>query len=125
MVCDVSGIGLVDREVRIFPGTMPWLWSTRLPHRLHELDAALPQDALHPADGIAFAIQQVADAAQKLDILRAIVAPAPAPLHRLDVAEPAFPETQDVLRHVEVACDLANGTECVGRLLQSRLAPSA
>ena len=61
---------------------------------------------------------------EKLDIFRAIVPPAAAALHRLDVAEPAFPKTQHVLGDIEVVRDLADGAECVGRLVQSRLAPS-
>src|SRR6202022_2368714 len=89
---------------------------------LDRRDAVLFQNALHPADGIAFAVQQSADAPEQVDIVRAVVAPAAAPLHRLDLSEPRLPESQDVLGDVEVGGDLADGSERIRRLLQM-LAP--
>ena len=91
-------------------------------HTLHLVDALLAQDLLHALDGVAFRVQQVADAAQQLQILRPVVAAAAAPLHRLDLRKPAFPEAQDVLGHVELARNLADRTKCLRRLL---IAPPA
>ena len=57
----------------------------------------------------------------KIDVLGAIVSPAAAALERLDVGEPAFPEAQHVLRQIKLFCDLADGAESVGRLVQTGL----
>src|SRR5436190_17044975 len=65
----------------------------------------------------------MADAAKQVDIVRPVIAPAAAAFHRPDLRETRFPEAQDVLRHVEVLGYFADGTECVGRLVQSRLLP--
>ena len=92
-----------------------------LPHRLHRAQSLLAQDALNPADGVAVAVEQMPNTAQKIDILRAIIAPAAAALHRLDVGKAALPEPQHMLRQIELVCDLADRPECVGRLVQSRL----
>ena len=59
-----------------------------------------------------------ADAPKQIDIVRAIIAPAAAALHRLDLGEPRFPEPQHVLRNVEIAGDLADGSERIRRLVQ-------
>ena len=80
-------------------------------------DALLLQDALQPADGVALVVQQVLDAAQKVDVVRAIVAPATAPLQRLYFAKAGLPETQHVLRQVEIVGDLADGAECIRALV--------
>ena len=77
-----------------------------VPHRLHRAHALFLQDALHAPNGVAVAVKQVPDAAQQVDILRTIVAPAAAALHRLDVRETALPEPQHVLRQIELVCDL-------------------
>ena len=50
---------------------------------------------------------------------------AAAPLHRLDLDEARLPETQHVLRDVELVGDLADGTKCVRRLFQGRLPSQA
>jgi hypothetical protein len=50
----------------------------------------------------------VADAAQQIDVVRAIVTPAAAALQRADLRETGFPETQDMLRQIEVVRDLAD-----------------
>ena len=76
------------------------------------------QDPLHAADGVALAVQQAADAAQQIDIVRAIIAPAAAALHRLDLGEPRLPEPQHMLGDVEIVGDLADGSECIRRLVQ-------
>jgi hypothetical protein len=76
------------------------------------------QDPLHAADRIALAIQEAADALEQVDVVRAIVAAAAATLHRLDLREPRLPEAQHMLGDVELVSYLADGTECVGRLLQ-------
>ena len=80
-------------------------------------DALLAQDALHAADGVALAVEQMADAAQQIDVVGPVIAPPAAALHRLDVAEAAFPETQHVLRQIEFVRHFADGAKCVRRLV--------
>src|SRR6185503_20638479 len=53
------------------------------------------------------------DASQEVDIVGPIIASTATALQRFDLAEPRLPEAQDMLRQVEVICDLANGTEGV------------
>src|SRR5262249_23655500 len=77
---------------------------------LHGFDAVLLQDALHPADGIALAVEKPADALEQVDVVGAVIAPPPAPLHRLDLREARLPEPQHMLGNVEVASDLADGS---------------
>ena len=76
------------------------------------------QDPLHPADGVALTVQEAANAPEQIDIVRAVVAAAPAPLHRLDLGEPGLPEPQHMLGDVEVVGDLADGSERIRRLVQ-------
>src|SRR5579883_1710800 len=90
-----------------------------LPNRLHEARPLLAQDALHTADRIALAVEQMADAAQEIDVVGPVIAPAAAALHRADLRESAFPETQDVLRDIEVVGDLADGAKGIGRLFHA------
>src|SRR5215471_8427481 len=107
--------------MRIVPpqyGQVHWL---ALSYRLHRADALLAQDALHTPDSIAVAIQQMPDAAQKINILRTIIASTAAALHWPDMRETTLPKPQHVLRQVEFVCDLADRTKCVRRLVQSRL----
>ncbi len=85
---------------------------------LHRFDAVLFQDPLHAADGVALAVQQAADALEQIDVVGAVVAPAAAALHRLDLGEPRLPEPQHVLGNVEIVSDLADGTERIRRLVQ-------
>src|SRR4029079_2636566 len=97
----------------------------RLPDVLHEPHALLAQEPLDSANGVALAIEQVADAAQQVDVVRPIV-PAPAPaFHRLDLAEAALPEPQHMLRNIEFLRHFADGPKCVGRLFHRRPTPSA
>src|SRR5947209_12904763 len=91
------------------------------PDMLYELDAVILQDALRAADRVALAVKQMADAAQEVDIVRPVIAPAAAALHRLDLLKARFPETQHVLRQVEVVFDFADRPERFGRLFHHRL----
>src|SRR5215475_6173138 len=78
----------------------------------------LLENALHPADGVALAIEQAADAPEQVDVVGAVVAAAAAALHRLDLREARFPEPQHMLWDVEVRSDLADGSERIRRLVQ-------
>src|SRR6185437_11027028 len=89
---------------------------------LHRFDAVLFQDPLHAADGIALAVEQPTDAFEQIDIVRPIIAPAAAALHRFDLREPRLPKPQHMLGNVELVSDLADGTERIRRLVQM-LAP--
>jgi hypothetical protein len=76
--------------------------------------ALFTQDLLNAANSVAVAVQEMADAPQQIDIVWPIVTPASTPLQRLDLGEPGFPETKDVLGKFEVLSDLTYGAECVG-----------
>src|SRR5271166_2368852 len=89
------------------------LRGSRLPDILHKALALLAQDALNPADGVALAIEQVANAAQQIDVLRAVEAPAAAALHRPDLVEAALPEPQHVLRNLKLGGNFTDGAESV------------
>jgi hypothetical protein len=62
----------------------------------------------------------MADAAQEIDIIRPVIASAAAALERADLREPGFPETQDVLRQIEIVCDLADRAKGVGAFFDRR-----
>src|SRR5271165_4798146 len=89
------------------------LRGSRLPDILHKALALLAQDALNPADGVALAVEQVANAAQQIDVLRTVEAPAAAALHRPDLVEAALPEPQHMLRNFKLGGNFADGAECV------------
>src|SRR5258708_6689483 len=74
---------------------------------LDRLDAVLLQDALHPADAL-----------EQIEAVRAVVAASAAPLHRLDLGEARLPKPQHMLGNVELFSDLADGSECIRRLVQ-------
>src|ERR1700730_2752345 len=97
----------------------------RLPNILHETHPLRAQQTLDATDGVALAIEEMTDAAQKMEVVRSIVAASPAALHRPDLAEAAFPEAQHMLRNVELLRHFADGPECVRCLVHRRSAPSA
>src|SRR5262249_39845901 len=80
----------------------------------------LAQDPLHPADRVALAVEEVADAAQEIDVVRPVVAAAAAALHRAGLGKPALPEAQPLLRHVEIGSDPADGAGGIRRLVHDR-----
>jgi hypothetical protein len=91
------------------------------PDILNERQALFAQDALHAADGIALAIEQVAYAAQQVDVVGTVVAPAAAALERADLGEAALPEAQYVLRDADLLSNFADGAERVRRFFQESL----
>src|SRR5712692_7294135 len=97
----------------------------RMADRLHVAHALFTQDLLHAPDRIALAVEQMPNAAQEIDVVVAIVAPAAAAFQRLDLSEAGFPEAQDMLRQVEVIGDLADGTERVWSFFHVRSRPPA
>ena len=86
-----------------------------------EARALLLEDALHALDGVALAVEEMADAAQQIDIVGPVVAPAAAALHRLDLREPRLPEAQHMLRQIEVVRDFADRPERVWALRHQSL----
>ena len=64
-------------------------------------------------DGVAVLVEQVADDLNNLDILWPVITSASAPFHRVDLAEFAFPETQDMLRYTNKISDLAYGAKSI------------
>src|SRR5438093_3492182 len=97
-------------------GGSRWLRRAAAPYCLNELDPLVPENALHAANGIALAVEQVTNPTQQIDVVGPIIAPAAAAFHRLDLGEPGLPETQHVLRQVEFVGDFADGAERVRRL---------
>src|SRR6185312_7568459 len=97
--------------VRLLARAMRRLRRAFLPDLLDECRALLAQDALHAADCVSLPVEEMADAAQQVDVVRPIVAPATAALHRLDLVETRFPESQNVLRQIELVGDLADGAK--------------
>ena len=75
------------------------------------LGAVLAKQFLHPTDGIAFGVQQVPDAAQQPNVLGPVVAAPATPLQGPDMGEFGLPETQHVLRQIELGRDFADGSE--------------
>src|SRR5512139_1854622 len=95
-----------------------------LPYHLHELRALLAQDSLHAEDRVALAVQQMANPAQQIDVVRAVVAASATALHRFDLVKSAFPEAQHMLRQIEIVRDFTDGAKCVWRLVvQSGVTP--
>jgi hypothetical protein len=93
------------------------LLSSRLPDALDELQTLVAQNPLHAADGISLAVEQMMNAAQKIDIVRAVITAAARAFHRLDLVEAGFPEAQHMLRHLEILGYLADRAKCIGRLV--------
>src|SRR5262245_65024306 len=87
--------------------------------------AMVPKNALDAANGIAFAIEQLADAVRQIDVIGPVIAPPAAALHRPDLGEASLPEPQDMLRHVEPIGHLADGAKSFRRLVQSASPPFA
>src|SRR6266404_1906305 len=79
--------------------------------------AAFLEQALYALDGVSVFIEQGADAAEKVDVFRPVVTPAPAALQRPHLAELAFPEPQNMLRHIEFRRYFADRAKCLRRLL--------
>ena len=50
-------------KLLVLARTMGWLRRAFLPDHLHEFGALLAQDPLHAADGVALAVEKMADAA--------------------------------------------------------------
>src|SRR5690242_9079867 len=88
-----------------------------LPDSLNEFRALLAQYPLHSANGVAFAIEQVAYSAEQIDIVGAVVPPPTATLHRFDLVKAAFPKAQHVLRQIEFVGHFTDGTKCIWRLV--------
>src|SRR5690606_41600806 len=82
------------------------------------VDALLAQDLLHAADGVALAVQEMADATQEVDVVGPVVPPPAAALHRLDLGELALPEPQHMLGNIEFGGYFTDGPEGVRRLFQ-------
>jgi hypothetical protein len=82
------------------------------------LDSLLLEDLLDPLDGVAFIVKQVANSAQKINVIGTIVPTATTSFHRLDLGEACFPKAQDVLRQIQVFRNFAYCSECIRTLSQ-------
>jgi hypothetical protein len=82
-------------------------------HGGHALLAQHPLDAAH---GHAPVMQQNLDPAHEFHVRRPVIASPTGALHRADLGEFRFPETQHMSRHAKPVGDLTYGTEGVGRL---------
>src|SRR5689334_1513061 len=63
----------------------------------------------------------MSDPAEQIDVVGPVIAAAAASLQRLDLLEARLPETQDVLRQVQVTGDFTDGPECLGCLFRHGL----
>src|SRR5690606_8689456 len=79
------------------------------------------EQLLHALDRISVIVEQMPDALQEIDVLGAVIAPSAAALHRLDLRETSLPETQHMLRQVEIVGNFADGAESVRALFHSTL----
>jgi len=77
-----------------------------------------PQNSLNASDSVTLLIEEVPDALEQVDIVRSVIAPAAAALHRLDLRKPGFPEAENMLWQVQVVCHLTDGTKRVRALIQ-------
>src|SRR5262249_59515199 len=93
---------IVRREVGFICGPLRRLRRARMPDRLDELESLILENALHTADRVALAIEQVPDPAQEAAVIATVVAPATAALHRHDFPTPTFPEPQHMLPHIKL-----------------------
>ena len=84
----------------------------------HETRPVLAEDLLHTPDGVAIVVEQEADAAQKLHVLRPVITPAAAALHGFQLGEFGFPEAQHVLRDFKLVSNLADRAKRLWRLIQ-------
>src|SRR5262245_34704036 len=114
-------VGYVDGNDH---GRHPALALTAPPEVHDEARTVFAQDLLHPANGVAVAIEQETDAAQERHILGAVIAPAPAPLHGFELCELALPEAQHVLRDRQFFCNFADGAKRLGRLVHPSSSPA-
>jgi len=60
-------------------------------------------------------VQENPDAAQQIEIERAIITPPPGAAHWPDLTEHFFPVAQHVLRHVQLVSGFGNSAEGFGR----------
>src|SRR5690625_1389272 len=74
------------------------------------------QQLLNPLDGVAVAVEQIANAAQQFDVLGTVVPPPAAALERLDLRKLRFPKAQNVLRDIQLPGNLTNRAEGGSRL---------
>ncbi len=93
-------------------------WPRRAaPDGLHRLDALLLEDALHALDRVALPVEQRLQPHDERDVVGAVVAPSAAALQRLDLREAGLPETEHMVRQVEILRHLADRPEGVWALV--------
>ena len=88
---------------------------------LDELQTAVDTDQerrphVAPRRRVALGIEQLANAAEQRDIVRAVVAPPAAPLERLHLRKLGLPESENVLRNIERLRHFADGSKRTRRL---------
>jgi hypothetical protein len=66
---------------------------------------------LHTLDGVAIGIKQMADTTEQIHVLRPVITSPPAPFQRLYLGEFAFPKAQNMLRHLKIRRDFADGAK--------------
>jgi hypothetical protein len=69
-------------------------------------------------------VEEMADAFEKIDIFRTVIAPSAAALHRPDLQEARLPEPQDVLRQIKIIRNFADRAKGIGALVH-RHTPNA
>src|SRR5262249_33079373 len=101
----------------VFYSAVRWLRRSVLPNLLDKSLALLTQDALHAANSVTLAVQQMPNTTQYVEFIGAIIGPTAAALHRFDFVKAAFPKAQHVLRQIEIVGHFTDGAKCVRRLV--------
>lgn len=84
----------------------------------HMTNALLFQNALNAFYGVAFAIEQMTNAAQQFHIVRTIITATTAAFHWFDLAKARLPETQHMLRQVQFLRNFADRSKGIRALTQ-------
>ena len=77
---------IVGGVFAIFVGLRRRRLGAGAPDALNERQSFFAQDALHAADGVTLAVEQVAHTTQQINVVGAVVPAPPAALERLDLA---------------------------------------
>jgi len=83
-----------------------------IPRTGHDMtDALLAQNQLDAFDGIFFSVKKLANATKQIHILGPVIASAATALQGAQLGKFSFPESQNMLWHIEIICNFADGTK--------------
>src|SRR5690606_29977386 len=84
-----------------------------------KLRVVFAKQTLHTLDGVALIVEQMANTLEQLHVKGTIVSAPATTLHRLDLGKACFPETQHMLRKIEILRYFADRPECIRALVHS------